>query len=63
MIPLHGQTASGAYAYFGAKNMITAVILVVLGAIGVAVGGAMILAPVLRWFVRGHQPDPGQRRQ
>ena len=62
MIPLHGQTAIGAYAYFGAKNMITAVILVVLGAIAVAVGGATILAPVLRWFVRGNQPNPRQRR-
>jgi adenylate cyclase len=62
VIPLHGQTASGAYAYFGAKNMITAVILVVLGAIAVAVGGAMILAPVLRWFVRGNQPNPRQRQ-
>ena len=62
VIPLHGQTPIGAYAYFGAKNMITAVILVVLGAVGVAVGGATILAPVLRWFVRGDQPDPHQRR-
>lgn len=62
VIPLHNQTASGAYAYFGAKNMITAVILVVLGAIAVAVGGATILAPVLRWFVHGQAPDPRQRR-
>ncbi len=30
-IPLHGQTVSGAHAYFGAKNMIAATILVVLG--------------------------------
>jgi adenylate cyclase len=62
VIPLHGQTALGAYAYFGAKNMITAVILVVLGAAGVAVGGAVILAPVLRWFVQGRQPHPDERR-
>jgi adenylate cyclase len=62
VIPLHGQTAGGAYAYFGAKNMIAAVILVVLGAIAVAVGGAMNLAPALRWFVAGQQPNPAQRR-
>jgi adenylate cyclase len=62
VIPLHGQTATGAYAYFGAKNLITAVILVVLGAAGVAVGGAINLAPVLRWFVQGRQPNPDERR-
>jgi adenylate cyclase len=61
VIPLRGQTASGAYAYFGVKNLILAVILVVLGAVAVAVGGAMNLAPVLRWFVRGQQPNPAQR--
>jgi adenylate cyclase len=62
VIPLRGQTVSGPYAYFGAPNMITAAILVVLGAIAVAVGGAMSLAPVLRWFVAGNQPTAGQRQ-
>jgi adenylate cyclase len=62
VIPLHSRTASGSYAYFDAKNMILAAILVVLGAIAVAAAGAMNLAPVLRWFVRGDQPNPGQRR-
>ncbi len=62
VIPLHGQTASDAYAYFSAKNLITAVILVLLGAMAVAVGGAMNFAPVLRWFVPGNQPNPDQRR-
>jgi adenylate cyclase len=61
VIPLRGQTASGAYAYFGVRNLILAVTLVVLGTVAVAVGGAMNLAPVLRWFVRGHQPNPAQR--
>jgi class 3 adenylate cyclase len=62
VIPLHGQTVSGAHAYFGAKNMVAAAILVALGAIAVAVGGVIILAPVLRWYGRGEQPDPAQRR-
>ena len=62
VIPLHGQTTSGPYAYFGVKNMIIAAILVVLGAAAVAVGGAMSLAPVLRWFVQGRQPNPDERR-
>jgi adenylate cyclase len=62
VIPLHGQISSGAYAYFGSRNMITAAILIVLGAIAVAVGGAMNLAPVLGWFVAGERPTPAQRR-
>jgi adenylate cyclase len=62
VIPLHGQTAMGSYAYFGARNLIVAAILVVLGAIAVAVVGAINVAPVLRWFVRGERPDPEQRR-
>lgn len=62
VVPLHGQMALAASAYFGSKNMFVAAILVVLGAIGVAVGGAVILAPVLRWFVRGQQPTPSQRQ-
>lgn len=62
VIPLHGQVAVGAYAYFGARNVVIAVILVVLGAVAAAVGGVMSLAPVLRWFVRGLQPNSAQRR-
>jgi len=62
VIPLHGRMASAAHAYFGAKNMIVAAVLVALGAAAVAVGGWLNLAPVLRWFVRGERPDPGQRR-
>jgi adenylate cyclase len=62
VIPLHGHTANGAHAYFAAKNIIAAVLLVVLGSVAVAVAGVMNLAPALRWFVIGQQPDPGQRR-
>ena len=62
VIPLHDRIGTGGYAYFGAKNLITAVILIVLGAAGVAVGGAVILAPVVRWFVQGRQPNPDERR-
>jgi adenylate cyclase len=62
VIPLHDRTVSAAYTYFAAKNMVTAVVLVVVGALAVAVGGAMSLAPVLRWFVQGRQPNPDERR-
>ncbi|MGH9208293.1 MAG: adenylate/guanylate cyclase domain-containing protein, partial [Acidimicrobiales bacterium] len=50
------------HTYLGPKNLITVVVLVVLGTAAVAVGGVVNLAPVLRWFVRGEQPDPDQRR-
>jgi class 3 adenylate cyclase len=62
VIPLHGQMASGGYPYFGAKNVITAAILVVLGAVGIAIAGVTILAPVLRWFTSGQRPNPRQRQ-
>jgi adenylate cyclase len=62
VIPLHDRIGTGAYAYFSGKNMVIAGALTVLGALAVAVGGAVILAPALRWFVGGQQPDEGQRR-
>jgi adenylate cyclase len=62
VIPLHDQTVGGAVSYFSAKNMITAAVLVALGAIAVALGGVIILAPVMRWYARGDRPSPRQRR-
>jgi adenylate cyclase len=62
VIPLRGQIAGGAQPYFASKSMITGIIIAVLGNVAVAVGGVLNLAPVLRWFVRGQQPDPDQRR-
>jgi adenylate cyclase len=62
VIPLHDRIGTGAYAYFSAKNIVIASALIVLGAVAVAAGGAVNLAPALRWFVRGQQPDGGQRR-
>ena len=62
VVPLHDRTVSAAYSYFAAKNMVTAVVLVVVGALAVAVGGAISLAPVLRWFVPGRQPNADERR-
>jgi adenylate cyclase len=62
VIPLHDRTVTQAYGYFAAKNMVIAVVLVIVGAVGVAVSGGLNLAPSLRWFVRGQQPDQGQRR-
>jgi adenylate cyclase len=63
VIPLHDRIGTGAYAYFSGKNMVIAGALTVLGALAVAVGGAVILAPALRWFVGGQQPDEGRLRR
>jgi adenylate cyclase len=61
VIPLKGQISGGAQPNFAAKSVITMILIVVLGSAAVAVGGVVNLAPVLRWFVPGHQPDPDQR--
>nr|WP_102142152.1 adenylate/guanylate cyclase domain-containing protein [Mycobacterium sp. QGD 101] len=62
LIPLGGEALGGAAAYFSTANVIISVVLVVVGTIVVAVGGALNIAPTLRWFVPGHAPDPRQRR-
>jgi adenylate cyclase len=60
--PLGGLTVSGPYAYFTEKNVITAVTLIIVGTLAVAVGGVMNIAATLRWFVPGMEPDPSQCR-
>ena len=62
VIPLHGQFAGNARAYFSPTSLITAVIIVVLGTVAVAAGGIANLVPMLRWFVGGRQPNSEQRR-
>ena len=62
VIPLHGQFANNAQAYFAPPSLVLAAVIVVLGTIAVTVGGIANLVPVLRWFVRRQQPDPDQRR-
>jgi adenylate cyclase len=61
VIPLKGQIGSGVQPNFAATSVITVLIIVVLGSVAVAAGGVLNLAPVLRWFVPGQQPDPDQR--
>jgi class 3 adenylate cyclase len=62
VVPLHGQFARGAQAYFAPQSLIIVTVIVVLGTVAVAVGGVANLVPVLRWYVREQQPDPDQRR-
>jgi adenylate cyclase len=61
LVPLSGHLSVGAHAYFTEKNVITALVLVVLGTIAVAAAGVVSLAPALRWFIPGQTPDPRQR--
>ena len=62
VIPLHGQFAGDARAYFAPTSLITATVIVVLGTVAVAAGGIANLVPVLRWFVAQQQPNSEQRR-
>ncbi|MGC1735909.1 MAG: adenylate/guanylate cyclase domain-containing protein, partial [Mycobacterium sp.] len=62
VIPLHGQFAGDARAYFAPTSLITATVIVVLGTVAVAAGGIANLVPVLRWFVTQEQPNSDQRR-
>ncbi len=61
VIPLHGQYAGLAQAYFSRSSLITAAVIVALGTAAVAGGGVANLVPVLRWFVGGRQPNADQR--
>ncbi|MEB4211995.1 adenylate/guanylate cyclase domain-containing protein [Mycobacterium sp. 94-17] len=61
LIPLRGHTSVGANADFARQNTVTVVLLIVLGIVSVAVGGAVSLAPTARWYVAGDEPSPQQR--
>lgn len=62
VVPLHGQFAGDAQAYFTPRSLLIAAAIVVVGTVAVAVGGIANLVPVLRWYVSGRQPDADQRR-
>jgi adenylate cyclase len=62
VVPLRGQITGEVHPYVAATNVITVVVIVVLGSVALAVGGVVNLAPALRWFVSGQQPDPDQRQ-
>jgi adenylate cyclase len=61
-VALTGHTAGAAPVHLSAKNAITAIVLVVAGTVAVAVGAVMTIAPSLRWFIPGREPDSNQRR-
>ena len=57
LIPLRGHTSVG----FAEKNTPTVAVLIVLGIISVAVAGVVSIAPSLRWFAAGKEPNQQQR--
>jgi adenylate cyclase len=62
VLALSGHAPGGTHVHFTEKNVITAVVLAALSIIAVAIGGAAILAPSLRWFVSGRQPTSHEQR-
>ncbi|HME48666.1 adenylate/guanylate cyclase domain-containing protein [Mycobacterium sp.] len=62
VLALSGHAPGATHVHFTEKNTITAVVLAVLGTIAVALAGVVSLAPSLRWFVSGREPDSNERR-
>jgi adenylate cyclase len=62
LIPLGGEALVGAQNYFTQRNIIVSAVLVFLSTIVVAVGALLNIAPTLRWFIPGLEPDDRQRR-
>jgi class 3 adenylate cyclase len=61
LIPLGGEALLGTQHYFTPKNIIGSAVLVTVGTVVVAVGGALNITPTLRWFDHGLEPDERQR--
>jgi adenylate cyclase len=61
LIPLRGHTSIATNVDFAQKNTTTVVVLVALGIVSVAVAGVVSLAPTLRWYVAGAEPNTAQR--
>ena len=61
LIPLGGRTSDPATVDFAEKNLAPILLLVVVAIAGIAVAGAVSLAPTLRWYVPGQEPTTAQR--
>ncbi|OHV05606.1 adenylate/guanylate cyclase domain-containing protein [Mycobacterium talmoniae] len=62
MMSLGGETQAGLSTLLAADTLITTAVLVGVGTVVAATGGAVTIAPSLRWFVPGREPDLRQRR-
>jgi adenylate cyclase len=58
VIPLGLRPVRGLFA----ANLVTAVVLVLAQCVVVVISGALIITPMLRWYLAGAQPDSHQRR-
>ena len=56
VVSLGDQAVAGAQSVFTAKNLIATIALVIVGAVSVAVGGILIVAPLLGWQGSGREP-------
>lgn len=61
LIPIKGHQALAANVEFAQKNTTAMVALVLAGIVAVAAAGVANLAPTLKWYVDGQEPNPGQR--
>ena len=61
VVALSGHIPGGPHAHFSGKYVITSVAVVSLGTLAVLIGGVMVIAPSLRWSVRGYDPTTNQR--
>jgi class 3 adenylate cyclase len=62
VVSLGDQAVAGAQSVFTEKNLIATVALVVAGAAAVAIGGIIIVAPLLGWPGSGRDPTAKERR-
>jgi class 3 adenylate cyclase len=62
VLSLARGTGSGIHALLSLKNLFTVVGLVVLGSVMASVGAAVYVAPAVRWYVTGQEPDERQSR-
>src|SRR6185369_2295636 len=62
LIPLGGEALLGAQHYFSEKNIIGSAVLVAVSTVAIAVAGVLNIAPTLRWFIPGLEPDERQRK-
>jgi adenylate cyclase len=62
VIPFGGQALREAQTYFTERNIVLSAVLIAVGAVAVAVGAMLNIAPSLRWFIPGSEPDARQRR-
>ena len=62
VVSLGDQAVAGAESVFTARNLIVTIALVVAGAVSMAVGGILIVAPLLGWPGSGREPTAKERR-